>query len=285
MFEDKIVGGVIPREYIRPVEAGISEALDNGVLAGYPMVDVKVELIYGSYHDVDSSEMAFKIAGSMAYKEAAQARASRAARADHERRSRVPERLHGRRPGRSLGAPRQDRRHDAARRGAGDRGDACRYRRCSGTRPSCGRSHRDARCTRWSSPTTRKCRRRKAEEIITKVKGRRQKAEMDGRNRQQYQRSSNCRIEHGQGEIRADEAACERGDDWARGPWEDDVDGGDHDGAGGRRGWRQKVAFDQIDKAPEERERGITIATAHVEYETRERGTTRTWTVRGMPTT
>jgi elongation factor G len=71
VFEDKIVGGVIPREYIGPVEAGIREALENGVLAGYPMVDVKVELIYGSYHDVDSSEMAFKIAGSMAYKEAA----------------------------------------------------------------------------------------------------------------------------------------------------------------------------------------------------------------------
>jgi elongation factor G len=71
VFEDKIVGGVIPREYIAPVEQGIKEALENGVLAGYPMVDVMVELIYGSYHDVDSSEMAFKIAGSMAYKEAA----------------------------------------------------------------------------------------------------------------------------------------------------------------------------------------------------------------------
>jgi elongation factor G len=71
VFEDKIVGGVIPREYIAPVEQGIKEALENGVLAGYPMVDVMVELVYGSYHDVDSSEMAFKIAGSMAYKEAA----------------------------------------------------------------------------------------------------------------------------------------------------------------------------------------------------------------------
>jgi elongation factor G len=71
LFEDKIVGGVIPREYIGPVEEGIKEALENGVLAGYPMVDVKAELIYGSYHDVDSSEMAFKIAGSMAFKEAA----------------------------------------------------------------------------------------------------------------------------------------------------------------------------------------------------------------------
>ena len=71
IFENNIVGGVIPREYIRPVEEGIKEALENGVLAGYPMVDVTVELIYGSYHDVDSSEIAFKIAGSMAYKEAA----------------------------------------------------------------------------------------------------------------------------------------------------------------------------------------------------------------------
>ena len=71
VFEDKIVGGTIPREYIGPVEQGIKEALENGILAGYPMVDVKVQLIYGSYHDVDSSEMAFKIAGSMAYKEAA----------------------------------------------------------------------------------------------------------------------------------------------------------------------------------------------------------------------
>jgi translation elongation factor EF-G len=68
-FEDKIVGGVIPREYIGSVEAGIREALDNGVLAGYPIIDVKVELVDGSYHDVDSNEMAFKIAGSMALKE------------------------------------------------------------------------------------------------------------------------------------------------------------------------------------------------------------------------
>jgi len=73
VFEDKIVGGTIPREFIRPVEQGIAEALENGVLAGYPVVDVKVELVDGSYHDVDSSEMAFKIAGSMAFKEAARA--------------------------------------------------------------------------------------------------------------------------------------------------------------------------------------------------------------------
>jgi elongation factor G len=71
VFEDKIVGGVIPREYIKPASEGMREAMDTGVLAGYPMVDVKVQLVFGSYHDVDSSEMAFKIAGSMALKEGA----------------------------------------------------------------------------------------------------------------------------------------------------------------------------------------------------------------------
>ena len=71
VFEDKVVGGVIPREFIKPASEGMREAMDNGVLAGYPMVDVKVQLVYGSYHDVDSSEIAFKIAGSMAFKEAA----------------------------------------------------------------------------------------------------------------------------------------------------------------------------------------------------------------------
>jgi len=71
-FVDKITGGVIPKEYIPAVDAGIQEALTNGVLAGYPMVDVRVTLVFGSYHEVDSSEMAFKIAGSLAVKKAAQ---------------------------------------------------------------------------------------------------------------------------------------------------------------------------------------------------------------------
>jgi elongation factor G len=69
-FGDKIVGGKIPKEYIPAVDAGIREAMGSGILAGYPVVDIKIELIDGSYHDVDSSERAFKIAGSMAFKEA-----------------------------------------------------------------------------------------------------------------------------------------------------------------------------------------------------------------------
>jgi elongation factor G len=71
-FESKIVGGAVPKEYIPAVEQGVRGALESGVLAGYPMVDFKVSLVDGSYHEVDSSEMAFKIAGSMALKEAVQ---------------------------------------------------------------------------------------------------------------------------------------------------------------------------------------------------------------------
>jgi elongation factor G len=71
-FLDKIVGGKIPREYIPAVDLGIQEAMEAGILAGYPVVDVRVELVDGSYHDVDSSEMAFKVAGSMAFKNAMQ---------------------------------------------------------------------------------------------------------------------------------------------------------------------------------------------------------------------
>lgn len=70
-FVSKIVGGVIPKEYIPAVEAGIREATDNGILAGFPVVDIKAVLVDGSYHEVDSSEMAFKIAGSLAFKEGA----------------------------------------------------------------------------------------------------------------------------------------------------------------------------------------------------------------------
>ena len=68
-FESKIVGGAVPKEYVKPIEAGIREAAESGVLAGYPVIDFKATLVDGSYHEVDSSEMAFKIAASMAFKE------------------------------------------------------------------------------------------------------------------------------------------------------------------------------------------------------------------------
>jgi len=72
VFENKIVGGTIPKEYIPAVEKGVKEASESGVLAGYPVVDLKVCLIDGSFHEVDSNEMAFKMAGSMAFKEGVQ---------------------------------------------------------------------------------------------------------------------------------------------------------------------------------------------------------------------
>jgi elongation factor G len=71
VFENDITGGSIPKEFIKPIESGIREALDRGIMAGYPVVDVKARLYDGSYHDVDSSEMAFKIAGSLAFQDAA----------------------------------------------------------------------------------------------------------------------------------------------------------------------------------------------------------------------
>ena len=113
----------MPKEFIKPIDQGIQEALEGGILAGYPMVDVKATLYDGSYHDVDSNEMAFKIAGSMAFKEAARKAspvllepvmavevvdAGRLCRNDH---------------GRLEFAPRTDRRHGASRWFAGDQGD------------------------------------------------------------------------------------------------------------------------------------------------------------------
>jgi elongation factor G len=71
-FDNQITGGVIPREYIKSVDEGIREAMESGTVAGYPVVDVKATLTFGSYHDVDSSEIAFKVAGSMAFKTAMQ---------------------------------------------------------------------------------------------------------------------------------------------------------------------------------------------------------------------
>ena len=72
LFENKVVGGAIPKEYIAPIEAGVKEAMENGVVAGYPMVDIAVAVYDGSYHEVDSSEMAFKIAGSMGFRNGAE---------------------------------------------------------------------------------------------------------------------------------------------------------------------------------------------------------------------
>ena len=138
VFENAIVGGVIPKEYIRPVEQGIVEAMKNGVLAGYPVEDVKVKFFDGSYHDVDSSEMAFKIAGSMAFKEAAR-------KADPVILEPImgvevvtPEEYMGDVMG-DLNSRGEDSRDDAAQGCPGDTGRTCRCPRCSGIPQSCDR--------------------------------------------------------------------------------------------------------------------------------------------------
>ena len=105
-FENGIVGGVIPKEYIPAVDKGIQEAVANGLMAGFPIVDVKVKLVDGSYHDVDSSEMAFKIAGSMGFKEGFHKASPGAARADDEGRDRHARGLPRRRDGRRQPPPR-----------------------------------------------------------------------------------------------------------------------------------------------------------------------------------
>ena len=122
-FKDKIVGGKIPKEYIPAVDAGIQEAMGSGVLAGYPVVDVRVELIDGSYHEVDSSERAFKIAGSMAFKEAAQAGEAEAARADDGRRGHDARGLSRRRDGEPELPARAHRVDEPGRQRAGRPGD------------------------------------------------------------------------------------------------------------------------------------------------------------------
>ena len=281
------MGGVIPREYIKPVEAGISEALENGMLAGYPMVDVKVELIYGSYHDVDSSEMAFKIAGSMAFKEAAAQAQAGAPRADHERRggrargltwatcSATSQSRRGKIGGMTQrGEAQVIARHGAAGRDVrvldeapldvpGARGvlDGVRALRGSAEVEG-GRDHREGR-------------RRKAETARVDVTP----VNTHHRNR-----------DHGQGKVRADQAARERRHDRPRGPRQDDADGGAHQGVGGqgvrhevhlvRRG-RQGVGVAgaaRRDQDPDDRD----VATSSTR---RPSATTRTWTARGTPTT
>ena len=114
-LESKIVGGAVPREYWRAIEAGVTEALAGGVVAGYPVVDIKVTLVDGSYHEVDSSEMAFKIAGCMAAKDGvAQGRPGHP-RADHEGRGHRARGFHGRRDRQPEQQARHDRRDRRAR--------------------------------------------------------------------------------------------------------------------------------------------------------------------------
>jgi hypothetical protein len=261
VFEDKIVGGVIPREYIAPVEQGIKEALENGVLAGYPMVDVAVQLVYGSYHDVDSSEMAFKIAGSMAYKEAAK-KANPVLLEPMMNVEVVSSRgVHGRRAGRSLGSARQDRRYDAAWRSAGDRLE----------RSAVG----DVRVLDEAAVNDAGSRR-----VLDGVRALRGSAEVQGgRDHQQGEVVSLGLTLRGsttmaKAKFERTKAARERRHDRPRRPWQDDVDGRPDEDLVGQGDMAPKyISYDEVAKASASQGRRdatkiLTIATSHVEYET-----------------
>ena len=254
-FINKVVGGKIPREYIPSVDQGIQDALDNGILAGYPMVDVRATLVDGSFHEVDSSEMAFRIAGSMVVKEAAR-------RADPVLLEPVME-FEVTTPEEFLGDVMGD---VTARRGRieniDERGGQKTVRVIVPLAELFGyatelRSRTQGRAAhspmqlhaynevppdlaRRSSPGSPASRRSEGEEEMAKKKFERNKPHVNI--------GTIGHIDHGKTTLTA--AITKRQAD---------------------KGMADFTPFDQIDKAPEERERGITIAIAHVEYETEAR--------------
>ena len=219
-FVDKITGGVIPREYIPSVDAGIQEALEGGVIAGYPLVDVRAILTYGSYHDVDSSEMAFKIAGSMAVKKAARQAKPVLLEPIMAVEVVTPEDYMG-----DVIGDLSSRRGKVE--GMEQRGTSHVVRAQVPLAEMFGyatdlRSRTQGRATytmQFDSyqQVPRVDRRRDHRPCPRRVAERPARHGAEGKG-------------HGQGEVRAEQAASEHRDDWSYRPWEDDVDGGDHEG-------------------------------------------------------
>ncbi len=264
-FEDKIVGGKIPKEYIPAVDAGIEEAMSSGILAGFPVVDIRVELVDGSYHDVDSSERAFKIAGSMAFKEGMKRAKPKLLEPVMSVEVVTPEdflgdvigNLNGRRGRIEQLEPVGGSQSSNSKRSK----RASRSRRCSATRPTCARCRRAARRFRCSSTATRKYRARSPRRSCRATSQRKDQGQTSTRRqspmgKQKFERTKPHvnvgtigHIDHGKTTLTAaiTKVLAESGTNTA------------------------VASFDSIDKAPEERQRGITINTAHVEYETENR--------------
>ena len=170
-FVNKVTGGRIPREYIPSVDAGAQEAMEFGVLAGYPMVDVKVTLLDGAYHEVDSSELAFKIAGSMAFKEAARKADPVLLEPMMAVEVTTPEDYMGEVIGDLNSRRGQIQAMDERGRRPGRQRPGARCRRCSATSETCAARPRAARATRMQFDSYAEVPRNVAEEIIKKARG------------------------------------------------------------------------------------------------------------------
>ncbi len=266
-FIDKIVGGIIPKEYISSIDAGIQEALQGGVLAGYPMVDVRATLVHGSYHDVDSSEMAFRIAGSLAVKKAARKASPVLLEPIMAVEVVTPEDYMGdvigdlsSRRGRVEGVEQRGSSRVIARPGAAVRDVRVRYRPAvahpgsrdvhdavpllpGSTRVDLPRDHRSdpGRVTDTTSTLATGAGKENKGSHMAKQKFERSKPHLNV--------GTMGHIDHGKTTLTAaiTKVLHEQNPNVSF------------------------TAFDQIDKAPEEKARGITISIAHVEYETPKR--------------
>ena len=254
-FENKIVGGAIPREYISSVDAGIREAMEAGVLAGFPVVDIKIRLVDGSYHDVDSSEMAFKVAGSMAFKEASKRAKPVLLEPVMAVEVVTPEEYMGdvigninSRRGQIEGMePRGNAQVIKARVPLAEMfGYATDVRTMSQ-----GRATYTMQFLHYA-------------EVPHSIAEKLTENQIKGRKKETGR--------YGQGEVRAQQAASEHRHDRAHRPWQDHADGSDHEGArrvGDRQ--RRRPTSMRSTRRPRRRQRGITINSAHVEYETANR--------------
>ncbi len=278
IFNNKIVGGSIPKEFIKPIEQGIKEALENGPLAGYPMTGVEVDLYDGSYHDVDSSEIAFKIAGSMAFQDACKKARPVLLEPIMAVEVVTPEEYMGEVIGDITSRRGRIQNMEA-------RGNAqvitCKvplsemFGYATDLRSISRRGAPTTPCS--SRPTSRRPR------ASAKKSSPRPPADRQASIDRNQERAGGETM--GKEKFERIEAARERRDDRSRGPWQDDADGGDHEGAGGQGAGRSSCAFDQIDKAPE-RARSAASRSRRRTWSTRRRtATTRTWTARVTPTT
>ena len=262
-FVDKITGGVIPREYIPAVDAGIQEAMEGGVLAGYPLVDVRVILTFGSYHDVDSSEMAFKIAGSMAFKKAARAAKPVLLEPIMEVEVVTPEDYMGdvigdlsSRRGQVEGMEQRGTSHVVRRPSAARRDVRLRYRP-SFAHPGSRDVHDAVRLVPAGAGVDRRRDHQPGSaansshvDISKGVRDSPMAKEKFERTKPHLNIGTIGHIDHGKTTLTAAITKVLA---------DDEPDNNSF------------TAFDQIDKAPEEKARGITISIAHVEYETENR--------------